>query len=132
MQKRKSGGNLRSITGREVNGFIPGNKVLSPEEMQKHQQDKAVGEEMQMQANFFTLRAQLFNTIVRNQPLFSAGDIEGAHALAHEAAKVDLLARVKGAKELLERLGQKFVYPDTALWLEGKSIDTHEPLPVPE
>ncbi len=106
MQKKNSGNNVRSLP------------QPSAEQQNQNAKTAKLNEAMQMQASFFTLRAQLFNTIVQNQgKLFSAVDIEGAHALAHEAAKHDLLSRIAGARDLLTQQGEKFIEPACAEWL---------------
>ena len=68
-----------------------------------------------MHSQFFNLRAQLFNTYLTSA-LATLPDIvkmevvkevtQKCHALAHDAAAIDFIARYEQAKELIESLGE--------------------------
>ncbi len=95
MQKKNSG-NVRSLP------------QPSPAQQEQNARNARVNAAQQMQSGFFTLRTQLFNTLLRNAgPLIQASDLEGLRALAHEAAKRDFISRCTEAKALLEYMGEK-------------------------
>jgi len=63
---------------------------------------------MTMQAQFFTLRAQLFNSYITTRPNTPPLD---CHVLAHKAASMDFMSRVEKAQALLLKFGETMNLP---------------------
>jgi hypothetical protein len=87
----------------------------------KNAQTKRVNDAQTMQASFFTLRAQLFNTFLSRWWMW----IALAHWLAHRAARKDLMRRVEDANALLANIGEEMVFPDVYMQL-ARELNSHE------
>lgn len=121
MQKKNS--------GRVVNGqFGP------PQPMpQANPKVQAINAAQQMQAGFFSLRTQLFNTMLRNAGIGSLIEAPSADHylntvrlfnLAHRAATLDFNARFGDAGKLLESMGEKIDPAPLAALLDNPTTYT--------